>query len=75
MNVHLFGKIDFLCCVNWSLKKTALDQKDTYPENIIPKILDSFYMDDYLDSFSYKDSVISTIKDVIWTSRTSQMDS
>ena len=52
-------------CPNWSLKKTALDQKDTYPETIILKILDKFYMDDYLDSFSNKDSTISTIKDVI----------
>ena len=47
------------------MKKTALDQKDTYPENIVLKILDNFYMDDYLDSFSDKDSAISTIKDVI----------
>ena len=65
MNVHLFGKIDSPCCANWSLKKTALDQKDIYPENIVLKILDNFYMDDYLDSFSEKDSAISTIKDVI----------
>ena len=70
MNVHLFGKIDSPCCANWSLKKKALDQKDTYSENIISKILDSFYMDDYLDSFSNKDSAISTIKDVIYILRT-----
>ena len=62
MNVHLFGKIDSPCCANWSLKKTALDQKDIYPENIVLKILDNFYMDDYLDSFPEKDSTISTIK-------------
>ena len=70
MNVHLFGKIDSPCCANWSLKKTALDQKDTYPENIISKILDNFYMDDYVDSFSNKDSAISTVKDVICILRT-----
>ena len=35
MNVHLFGKIDYPRSTNWSLKKTALDQKDAYPENII----------------------------------------
>ena len=52
MNVHLFGKINSPCCANWSLQKTALDQKDIYPENIVLKILDNFYMDDYLDSFS-----------------------
>ena len=65
MNVHLFGKIDSPCCANWSLKKTELDQKNIYPENIVLKILGNFYMDDYLDSFSEKDSTISTIKDVI----------
>ena len=65
MTVHLFGKIDSPCCANWSLKKTALDQKDIHPENVVLKILDNFYMDDYLDSFSETDSAISTIKDVI----------
>ena len=65
MNVHLLGKIDPPCCAIWSLKKTALDQKDIYPENIVLKILDNFYMDDYLVSFSEKNSAISTIKDVI----------
>ena len=59
MNVHLFGKIDSLCYPNWSLKKIALDEKNTYPENIVSKILDNYYMDDYLDSFSDKDSAIS----------------
>ena len=58
MNVHLFGKIDSPCCTNWSLKKTALNQRDTNPENIISKILDNFYMDDYLHSFSDKDRAI-----------------
>ena len=70
-NVYLFGKIDSPCCANWLLKKTAFDRKDTYPENIISKILDNFYMDDYLDdSFPNKDSVISTIRDVISILRT-----
>ena len=42
MNIHLFGKIDPACFANWSLKMTALDQKDIYPENIISKILGNF---------------------------------
>ena len=46
MNVHLFGKIDSPCCPNWSLKTIALNEKNTYPENIISKILDNFYIDD-----------------------------
>ena len=54
MNVHLFGKIESPCCTNWLLKKTALNQKDTHPENTVLKILDNFYMDDYLNSFSSK---------------------
>ena len=70
INVHLYGKIDSSCCTNLSLKKTALDPKDTYPENLISKILDNFYMDDCLDSFSNKNSAISTIKDVICILRT-----
>ena len=70
INVHLYGKIDSSCCTNFSLKKTALNQKDAYPANLISKILDNFYKDDCLDSFSNKNSAISTIKDVICSLRT-----
>ena len=69
INVRQFRKINCHCCGNWPLKKTALDQKDTYRESI-SKILDNFWMNDYLDSFSDKGIAVSTIKDVICILRT-----
>ena len=65
MQPHIFGTTDSPCCVNWSLKSTALDNKSEYSARVIRAILDHFYMDDYLDSFPSSEQGISVIVDVI----------
>ena len=64
MTGHVFGKVDSPCCVNWGLKRTALDQKDSVSENVIDAVLHKFYMDDYLDSFNNLTTAVATILSV-----------
>ena len=65
MNVHLFGKTDSLCCTNWALRKTALDNQQQFNENVVNAVLKRFYMDDYLDSFDDPQTAVKTITDVV----------
>ena len=51
MNVYLFRKTDSPCCLNWALRKTALDNQQQINESPVNAVLKTFYMDDYLDSF------------------------
>ena len=55
MTVHIFGKI----------KRTASDQSNEYPVDIISTIHENLYMDDYLDCFSSEERAIDTIQKVI----------
>ena len=65
MTVHIFGKIDLPCIANWVIKRTASDQSNKYPVNIINTIHEKFYMDDYLSCFSSEERAIDTIQKVI----------
>ena len=47
MAKHLLGKIDSLCCANYALKKTAINNVDSNP-TIRRTIENDFYMDDFL---------------------------
>ena len=51
MNVHLFGKVDSPCIANWTIKKTAADQSDSFDQISIKTIVSDFYMDGFLSSF------------------------
>ena len=51
MKVHIFGKVDSPCIGNWVIKRTASDQSSQYENEIIERIKQNFYMDDYLDCF------------------------
>ena len=59
MKVHLFGKLDSPCCVNWTVKRAALDRVNYYPKIVIDAVLTRFYMDNYLDLFSNKQEAIN----------------
>ena len=50
MCVHVFGKLDSPCVANYTLKKTAMDQKGKYNYDLIDAVYNNFYMDDYLGS-------------------------
>ena len=65
MNVHLFGKVDSLCVANWTIKKTAADQSDSFDQISIKTIENDFYMDDFLSSFHEISVAIKVCIDVI----------
>lgn len=64
MIVHIFGKIDSPCIANWAIKKTAKDEIDNFSMRAILAILEHFYMDDYLDSFSSQSETIKICKEI-----------
>ena len=51
MNVHLFGNVDSPCIANWTIKKNAADQSDSFDQISIKTIENDFYMDHFLSSF------------------------
>ena len=64
MCVHVFGKLDSPCVANYTLKKTATDQKTKYNYNIIDAVHKNFYMDDYLGSYRNIDFAKETVANV-----------
>ena len=65
MNVRLFGKVDSPCIANWTIKKTAADQFDSFDQISIKTIESDFYMDDFLSSFHEISVAIKVCLDVI----------
>ena len=63
--VHVFGKLDSPCvAVNYTLKKTAIDQNAKYNYDIIDAVHKNFYMDDYLGSYRNLDLAKETVVNV-----------
>ena len=58
--VHVFGKLDSPCVTNYTLRKTAIDQKAEYNNYIVDAFHKTFYMDDYLGSYRNIDLVKET---------------
>lgn len=50
MNVHAFGLTSSPACANYALKKTADDNKELYPQEVIDSIKNNFYVDDFVKS-------------------------
>ena len=48
-----------------ALRKTALDNKQQFNENVVNAILKRFYVDDYLDSFNDPQTAVKTITDAV----------
>ena len=65
MKVHIFGKVDSPCIENWVIKRTASDQSSQYENEIIARIKQNFYIDDYLDCFPSQKKAIETAHKVI----------
>ena len=65
MNVHLFGKVDSPCIANWTIKKPAADQSDSFDQISIKTIENDFYMDDFLSSFHEISVTVKVCVDVI----------
>ena len=61
---HIFGARDSPTCVNFALRKTAIDNMSTYPEGRISRKR-KIYMDEYLDSFEIVTHVIKISRDLV----------
>ena len=64
MCVHVFGKLHSPCVANYTLKKTAIDQKTKYNYDIIDAVHKNVYMDDYLGSYKNIDLAKETVVNV-----------
>ena len=63
MNVHLFGKNDSPCLVNFAIIQIAKDKYDT--DHIVAKSIDeNFYMDNFIKSGNSLETLIHTITSV-----------
>ena len=51
MCAPVFGKLNSPCVANYTLKKTAIDQKVKYNYDIIEAVHRNFQMDNYLGSY------------------------
>ena len=66
MNVHLFGKNDSPCVVNFVIKKIAKDKYDT--DHVVAKsIEEDIYMDDFIKSGNSLETLLYAITSVINT--------
>ena len=65
MNVHLFSKVDSPCIANWTIKKTAADQSDSFDQISIKTIESDFNMGDFLSSFHKISVAVKVCVDVI----------
>ena len=61
---HIFGARDSPTCANFALQKTATDNMSTYPA-AASVVNETFYMDDYLDSFENVTQAIKTSRDLV----------
>ena len=61
--MHLFGKNDSHCVVNFVIKKIAKDKYDT--DDVVAKSIDKdFYMDDFIKSGNSLETLIHTVTSV-----------
>ena len=56
MTVNMFGATNSPCCANYSLNKTAEDNRDKYDPIVIDTVLTHFYVDDMLRALKTKKS-------------------
>ena len=61
---HIFGARDSPTCANFALRKTATDNMSTYPETA-SVVNETFYIDDYLDSFENVTDEIKISRDLV----------
>ena len=61
MKKHIFGEVDNPCIANCIIKRTVSDQSSQYENEIIERMKQNFYMDDYLDFFPSQDKTMETV--------------
>ena len=65
MTVHVFGATDSPCFANYSLKRTAEDNRDKYDPIVIDTVLRHFYVDDMLRALKNEEIAIQVANDLM----------
>ena len=64
MLVHLFGGIWCPSCATYALRRTALDNAERFPTDVIDTVQRNFYVDDWLKSVKTTEHAVSMCKQV-----------
>lgn len=63
MTVHLFGAVSSPSCVCYALRKTAEDNQNSFPAEVI-EVNQNFYMDDCLKSLPSEKQAVEMVRDL-----------
>ena len=64
MKVHLFGAVSSPSCANYALRRTADDNVQNFPPEVISTVKNNFYVDDCLKSMASEEAALQMIKDL-----------
>lgn len=64
MSVHLFGAKSSPSCANYALRKTAIDNKGCFSDEVINTVLRNFYVDDCLKSVGNTNDAVNLVSDL-----------
>lgn len=64
MKVHLFGAMSSPSCANYALRRTADDNAQYFPREVINTVKCNFYVDDCLKSVASEEEAVQLVKDV-----------
>ncbi|XP_043983761.1 uncharacterized protein LOC122837472 [Gambusia affinis] len=64
MTVHLFGAVSSPSCANYALRRTAEDNAQQFPAEVVSTIKHNFYVDDCLKSLPTEEEAIKFAQDL-----------
>lgn len=64
MKVHLFGAVSSPSCANYALRRTADDNAQHFPQEVVSTIKQNFYVDDCLESMASEEEAVQMIKNL-----------
>ncbi|XP_032416531.1 uncharacterized protein LOC116718567 isoform X6 [Xiphophorus hellerii] len=64
MTVHLFGAVSSPSCANYALRRTAEDNSQQFPAEVVSTIKHNFYVDDCLKSLPTEEEAIKFVQDL-----------
>ncbi|XP_059184653.1 uncharacterized protein LOC131967729 [Centropristis striata] len=64
MKVHLFGAVSSPSCANYALRRTAEDNAQHFPLEVVNTVKQNFYVDDCLKSMASEEEAIQMMKDL-----------
>ncbi|XP_014834503.1 PREDICTED: uncharacterized protein LOC106912190 [Poecilia mexicana] len=65
MMVHLFGAVSSPSCAAYALRRTAQDNQNEFPQEVIETVRQNFYVDDCLKSAATEEEAINLINDLV----------